>query len=255
LLAYKNQADKFYVAPFLGDTDPKNPFASPIYNTYKSTFPATSIVTGTRDLFLSGSSRLFWKLKDAGVSTELLCGEGMWHAFTNYTDIPEAVQARKASQDFLNNELKKKVAMQTTDKNNAETNKAIVLRFVNEVINSKRFELIDEIWSSTMVWHGGSAGDVYGIENYKKMLIGAADASFSNMLLQVKDIIVSDDKVVLYFSNSGKNIGDFMGNKATNKTAIWNGMGIYRIENGKIAEAWFCEDHLSMFQQLGFIKN
>jgi len=145
--------------------------------------------------------------------------------------------------------------MPTTAISKTEVNKAIVLRFVNEVINKKHFNLIDELWSQNMIWHGGSAGDVYGIEDYKKMLIGAAGNSFSDMLLQVKDIIATDDKVVLYFSNSGKNVGDFMGNKATNKTAIWNGMGIYRIENGKIAEAWFSEDHLAMFQQLGFIKN
>ncbi len=71
----------------------------------------------------------------------------------------------------------------------------------------------------------------------------------------VKDIIINDDKVVLYFSNSGLNVGDFMGYKASNKTAIWDGIGIYRIANGKIAEAWFAEDILGMFLQLGFIKN
>jgi predicted ester cyclase len=145
--------------------------------------------------------------------------------------------------------------MKTTSINNSEDNKAVVMRFVSEVINNKNFELIDDLWSETMVWHGGSLGEVYGIDNYKKMISAAAKGAFSNMLLQVKDVIAVDDKVVLYFSNSGKNIGDFMGNKPTNKTAIWNGMGIYKIESGKIAEAWFCEDILSMFIQLGFIGN
>lgn len=74
------------------------------------------------------------------------------------------------------------------------------------------------------------------------------------MHLQVKDIITQGDKVVVYFSNSGKNVGDFMGNKATNKSAVWNGMGIYKIESGKIVQSWFSENILAMYQQLGLLK-
>ncbi len=255
VLAYKNQADKFYIKPFIGKEDPTNPMITPVYADYSGDFPATSIVTGTRDMFLSSSSRLYWKIKKANVSSELLVGEGMWHAYTNYTDIPEAVEARKASQQFLLNELRKKEQKPASvTQNNTEANKAIVLRFVNEVINKGHTELVDELWSKDLTWYGGSLGEVKGIENYKKMLQGASKGSFSNMHLKVKDIVTSGDKVVLYFSNSGKNVGDFMGNKATGKSANWDGMGIYRIENGKIAEAWFSEDILGMYQQLGFIK-
>lgn len=255
ILAYRNMGDKMMIQPFVGDASLENPLVSPINADYSIDFPATSIVTGTRDLFLSGSSRFYWKLKEAGVNVELLCSEGMWHAFTNFTDIPEAVQARRATQQFLKNELSKNEMKQEIKSDKSQLNQAVVLRFVNEVINKKRFELIDELWSENMIWHGGSAGNVYGIENYKKMLTTSTGKSFSNMLLQVKDIIINDDKVVLYFSNSGLNVGDFMGHKASNKMAIWDGIGIYRIANGKIAEAWFAEDILGMFQQLGFIKN
>lgn len=254
LLAYRNMGDKMMIKPFVGNGSLSDPLVSPINATYSSDFPSTSIVTGTRDLFLSGSSRLYWKLKDAGVSVELLCSEGMWHAFTNFTDIPEAIQARKATQQFLRNKLSKNEMGQKNKFDESINNQEIVLRFINQVINKKRFELIDELWAENMIWHGGSSGNVYGIDNYKKMLTSSAGNSFSNMFLQVKDIISKDDKVVLYFSNSGLNVGDFMGYKASNKKAIWDGMGIYRVENGKIAEAWFAEDILGMFQQLGFVK-
>jgi len=56
---------------------------------------------------------------------------------------------------------------------------------------------------------------------------------------------------MIYF---GKNVGGFMGNKATNKNALWEGIGVYRIKDGKIAEAWFSEDILGMYLQLGLIK-
>ena len=138
---------------------------------------------------------------------------------------------------------------------NSKQNVAVVEHFINEVINKQNFGLLDALWSKDMQWHGGSLGDVNGLENYKEMLFAAARGSFSDMHLHVKEVIASGDRVVVYFTNSGKNVGDFMGHKATNKNAKWDGMGIYRIESGKIAEAWFSEDLLSMFFQLGFLTN
>jgi epsilon-lactone hydrolase len=107
VLAFRNNADKLLVKPFIGKASPTDPLVSPIYSNYQNDFPATSIVTGTRDLLLSGSIRLFWKLKEANVPTELLIGEGMWHTYTMYADIPEAVKTRKATQDFLLHHLNK----------------------------------------------------------------------------------------------------------------------------------------------------
>ncbi len=107
ILSYKNQQKKYFYRPFLGSENPKNPYVSPVYATYSKDFPATSIVTGTRDLLLSGSVRLYWKLKNAGVRTELVVSEGMWHAYTNFPDIPEAVEARRVSQEFLIHSLEK----------------------------------------------------------------------------------------------------------------------------------------------------
>jgi monoterpene epsilon-lactone hydrolase len=101
-LAYENQMDKFFIAPFVGkNANLEDPLVSPVYGSYRSTFPATVIVTGTRDVVLSGSTRMIWKLRRASVPTELIVGEGMWHAYVNFPDVPEAREARKASQEFL----------------------------------------------------------------------------------------------------------------------------------------------------------
>jgi acetyl esterase/lipase len=77
LLAIKNQSFKIFVFPFAGSTPLTDPLVSPIYSDYPKTFPPTSIISGTRDLFLSNGVRLFWKLKVIGVRTELITDEGM----------------------------------------------------------------------------------------------------------------------------------------------------------------------------------
>ena len=101
LLAIKNSADKFYINPYIGNENPKNPLLSPIYGSYDEVFPPIILTTSTRDAFLSNAVRMYWKLKGSNVKTELLVSEGMWHAFTVFPDIPEAMQIRKEVQDFL----------------------------------------------------------------------------------------------------------------------------------------------------------
>lgn len=132
-------------------------------------------------------------------------------------------------------------------------NIAIVRRFIEEVVNRGHFELVDELWAPDMVWRGGSMGIIQGRDNYKRVLKKNVGGAFTQMHLEIREVVASDDKVILYFTNSGINTGSFMGFSPTGKRAKWEGMGIYRITNGKITEAQFSEDLLAMFLQLGLL--
>lgn len=59
--------------------DLKEPMLSPVYGDV-SGFPPTLLTTGTRDLFLSNTTRMHLKLRQAGVDADLLVFEGMSHA-------------------------------------------------------------------------------------------------------------------------------------------------------------------------------
>ena|ERR1700748_906560 len=135
-----------------------------------------------------------------------------------------------------------------------EKNIEIVKRFTEEVINQHKFELIDDFWATNLKWHGGFMREINGIEDYRKVLTSAVNGAFVNMKLEIIYAIGQEDKVAMFFTNSGHNSGTFLGNAPSHKDAKWNGMSFYRIENGKIAEAWFSEDLLDMFVQLGFFK-
>lgn len=131
-------------------------------------------------------------------------------------------------------------------------NAALVKAFVNEVINQGNIDKVDELWSKDLKWHY-SETTIDGIDAYKQSLRASVGTAFKNMQLDIIDIIPKKDKVVLYFTNSGLNTGSFNGMPPTNKFAKWYGMGIYRIADGRIAEAWFCEDILGMYSQLGLL--
>jgi len=139
------------------------------------------------------------------------------------------------------------------DQTPASANAALVTRFLTEVVNGGRFDLIEQLWAPDLLWHGGSSGEVRGMPAYRKMLEASVGGAFTGMHLDIKDVIDSGDKVVVRFTNSGTHAGAFMGYAATRKQVVWEGIGIYRIRDGKIVEAWFSEDLLGMFMGLGLL--
>src|SRR5271154_2053667 len=72
--------------------DLKDPMLSPIYGDLQG-FPPTILTTGTRDLFLSNTVRVHRKLREAGVTADLLVFEGLSHA--QYLFSPDAPESRE----------------------------------------------------------------------------------------------------------------------------------------------------------------
>jgi predicted ester cyclase len=130
-------------------------------------------------------------------------------------------------------------------------NVAVVRRFIDEVVNGGDLSVIRETWAENMTWHGGSLGTFKGLDAYTAFAAGNITGAFSDMHLEIHDVISRDDKVVLRFTNSGTNTGPFMGRAATGKHAQWLGIGIYTLRDGLIVDGWFTEDILGLTLQLG----
>lgn len=74
---------------YAGKHDLKDPMLSPVYGDV-SGFPPTMLTSGTRDLFLSNTVRMHLKLREAGVSADLIVFEGLSHAqYHMSADAPE----------------------------------------------------------------------------------------------------------------------------------------------------------------------
>ncbi|MGI9352064.1 MAG: alpha/beta hydrolase [Rhizobiaceae bacterium] len=87
---------------YIPELNPVNPEISPIYGPFDTEFPPTLITTGTRDLLLSGCTRLARVMREAGAHVDLRVWEGMWHVFEFYPDIPEAEASLSEVAEFLN---------------------------------------------------------------------------------------------------------------------------------------------------------
>jgi len=133
----------------------------------------------------------------------------------------------------------------------AETNKAIVRRYIEQVINEQRYDLADEFFVDTVELHGvgsGINGQTALAEFYA--MFGAA---FPDWYMTINDMVAEGDKVVVRWTATGTHQGEIHGLPATGKPYTQIAIAIYRLTNGKIVEGWLQTDMVSMMQQLGLM--
>ena len=127
----------------------------------------------------------------------------------------------------------------------AEQNKAIVRRFMMEVLTGRNLGLADEMLAP----------------NYKNFMTGADLAAFKGMLtgmskalsglkFDIDDLVAEGDSVVARWTMEATHTGSLMGETPTGKKISYRGLTYYRLVNGRIVE----DDPISspdMLQALG----
>ncbi len=131
-------------------------------------------------------------------------------------------------------------------------NKAIVRRYVEEVLNKKNLALIDELFASTFIDHDTSMPEAKGPAGIKRVA-AMVHASFPDLHFTVEDMVAEGDKVVYRYTVRGTHLGDFMGIAPTGKQFAVTGIHIYRVADGKLQEEWENWDMLGLMRQLGVL--
>lgn len=136
-------------------------------------------------------------------------------------------------------------------KANGSTNENIMRRFVDEVINNKCLEVIDDIVHPDYVYRTPEQ-ELHGRQALK-VLFTAYHTALPDLNVRIDDLISTDDKVVLLFTLTGTHQDELMGIPATGKSVNIDGMLRSRFEHGQIIEEWELLDQLSMLQQLDIV--
>jgi steroid delta-isomerase-like uncharacterized protein len=119
------------------------------------------------------------------------------------------------------------------------------MRLVNEILNDGHLDLLDELVAEDYVDHAGSAGR----DGYRET-IAFVRSIFPDMRVTVHELIPRSDRVAARFTVEGTHQGEFMGIPATGKRVTWEGIGIIRVESGKMVERWNVSDMLGLLEQI-----
>ena len=109
----------------------------------------------------------------------------------------------------------------------------------------------DEIMAEDFVVHHPLASGT-GRDRYRDAAAAYPNV-FSDFVTDVHRLVAEDDVVVAQFTARGRHTGDFLGYSSTGREFAFSGMAMYRMANGQMAEAWYAEDTLGWFQQLGLL--
>ena len=133
----------------------------------------------------------------------------------------------------------------------ATANQALVRRLFEEWINKKNLAVIDDMVTANYVSHEGG---VNSSAAETKVFLAAAFAGFPDMQVTIEDMVACGDKVVVRNTWCGTHRGPFLGVAATGKPIRCEGIVIWRIEGGKLAERWATIDYLGLMRQLGSVS-
>jgi predicted ester cyclase len=121
-----------------------------------------------------------------------------------------------------------------------EANKALLRRLVDEAINRRRLEVVDEL----------ADGELAAAA---KRWMGPFRASFPDFEMEIVELIADEHRVVGHFRCSGTHLGEWNGIAATGRRfENVDEIYIFRVAGGKLAGFTAVEDNLSRLRQLGF---
>jgi steroid delta-isomerase-like uncharacterized protein len=131
-------------------------------------------------------------------------------------------------------------------------NKALYRRWFDEVVNGGDLALADQLLASDYALHFPGFPAPVDREMHKT-LVTMFRTAFPDWQETVEDVIAENDRVVARVVGRGTHLGDFQGMPPTGRRVEAHGMGIARIADRRIAEAWAAYDALGLMQQLGAV--
>jgi predicted ester cyclase len=127
--------------------------------------------------------------------------------------------------------------MSTSDR--LEANRQLVRRVVEEVVNRRNAELLDELAEGRFA-------------RLAHRWISPFRSSFPDFRMEIVELVAENDTVVGHFKCSGTHRGEWLGVPGTGRRfENVDEIYIFHVRNGKLASAVGVEDNLSRMRQLG----
>ena len=130
-----------------------------------------------------------------------------------------------------------------------EENKAVLQRLIEEFLNGRNPNVVDEIFAKDFVDHQGGLGPTGGREDLKAFVAPITKA-FPDIRFEIISMVAEGDRVFAHIVGRGTHSGDFAGVGATGRRVTTVGMSTLRIADGKVAERWNVTDFAGLMQQI-----
>ena len=134
----------------------------------------------------------------------------------------------------------------------AEENKKVITRYLLDIINNRKLELLGEVFPEKFVRHdlNDSTDTWMTVADQHKRLSDLIQA-FPDLKFSISDMIAEGDKVVARVVWQGTQKNTFMKTESAGKRINYlSEIIFYRLENGKIVERWTQLDLHNLFKKM-----
>jgi steroid delta-isomerase-like uncharacterized protein len=128
-------------------------------------------------------------------------------------------------------------------------NRQTIVRLYEEVVNQGRLEVLDEIAWPDHVEHRPLPGQTQGREGLKQRA-SMVRAAF-NPHFTLEHVIADDEKVAVMWTNRGTHVAEWFGIPATGKEIVTQGVDIFLLRDGRLAEHWDVVDVTDFLTKTG----
>lgn len=134
-----------------------------------------------------------------------------------------------------------------------DQNKAVVERFLKELITEDRRELVEELVAEDYVYRGGDGEEYRGREGFQEVLDIYRDA-FPDLHVEIDKMVAEGDVVATWYTFSGTHRGELEQIPPTDRTISSASVQFATVRDGQIAEEWDLVDQFSLFDALGVVE-
>ena len=131
----------------------------------------------------------------------------------------------------------------------SEENKAVVRRYIEEILNRSNPTPVEEIFTEDSIFHAPGMPELRGLEG-RKQLVSTIHTAFPDIRYTIETMIAEEDKVAVSWTAVGSHKGEWLGIAPAGRQLSNSGVCIFRLAGGKIADELAQFDSLSTMRQL-----
>jgi predicted ester cyclase len=124
-----------------------------------------------------------------------------------------------------------------------EHNKAIVRRYLDEIINQGKFEVANEIFAPDYMNHSAGAGFGQALAEFLSGIVNMK-AAFPDWHVTIDEMVAEGDLVVDRIRISATHSGSVNGIAASGRRIETLAMHMWRVVDSKLVKGWYTTDAL-----------
>lgn len=132
-------------------------------------------------------------------------------------------------------------------------NKALVRRFIDEVVNTGNVDTVEEFVSADCVETDGKVRVVSGVDGMASHVLGVR-ATYPDLCLTVERQIAEEDWVVTQLIARGTHRGEWLGIRPTGRQLAFAVVNVDRVVDGKIVEHGGAANMLEPLLEAGAVR-